>query len=41
MTTHEKLEERVRALESRLRAVEDVEAIKVLKARYAELVDAR
>ncbi|MEE9609276.1 MAG: nuclear transport factor 2 family protein [Myxococcota bacterium] len=41
MATHEQLEERVRVLESRLRAVEDIEAIKVLKARYGELVDAR
>ena len=30
-----------RTLEARLRALEDVEAIRRLKARYAELVDAR
>ena len=33
--------ERVQALEARLRAVEDVQAIQALKARYAELVDRR
>jgi hypothetical protein len=31
----------LRALEARVRALEDVEAIRKLKARYAELVDAR
>jgi hypothetical protein len=35
------LERRVEVLERRLRAVEDAEAIRELKARYAELVDAR
>ena len=35
------LEERVAALEARLRGVEDVQAIERLKARYAQLVDAR
>lgn len=35
------LEARLTALESRLRAVEDVQAIERLKARYAALVDAR
>jgi hypothetical protein len=37
----EQLERRVQALEQRLRAVEDVAAIQSLKARYAQLVDAR
>ena len=37
----EQLERRVLALEERLRAVEDVDAIQSLKARYAQLVDAR
>ena len=31
----------IRALEARVRALEDAEAIRGLKARYAELVDAR
>jgi hypothetical protein len=35
------LEARLRALEERLAVVEDVEAIRRLKARYGELVDAR
>jgi hypothetical protein len=35
------LERRVEALEARLRVVEDVDAIQRLKARYAQLVDAR
>lgn len=35
------LEERVRALEARLAQLEDVEAIRRLKARYGELVDRR
>ena len=35
------LERRIEALEARLRAAEDVQAIERLKARYAELVDAR
>ena len=35
------LERRLETLERRLRAVEDAEAIRTLKARYAELVDAR
>jgi len=37
----QELATRVEALERRLRAVEDVDAIRCLKARYAELVDAR
>jgi hypothetical protein len=37
----QELATRVEALERRLRAVEDVDAIQCLKARYAELVDAR
>ncbi len=41
MATKGELEERVRSLETRLRALEDVEAIKRLKARYGELADAR
>ena len=35
------LERRVAALEQRLRALEDLEAIRRLKVRYAKLVDAR
>ncbi len=35
------LENRVRALEGRLRALEDVEEIRRLKARYGELADRR
>ena len=35
------LEARVAQLEARLAAVEDIEAIKLLKARYGALVDAR
>jgi hypothetical protein len=35
------LERRLEALETRLRAVEDVDEIQRLKARYAQLVDAR
>lgn len=35
------MEERIQALEARLRALEDVEAIRRLKARYGELVDSR
>jgi hypothetical protein len=35
------LEARVRALEGRVRAAEDAQAIQHLKARYAELVDRR
>ncbi len=41
MAESKSLEEKVRALESRLRLLEDVEAIRRLKARYGELVDAR
>ena len=41
MATVEELAGRVDALEARLRAAEDVQAIHRLKARYAELVDAR
>ena len=41
MASIEALEQRVEALEARLRAAEDVLAIQRLKARYAELVDAR
>jgi hypothetical protein len=37
----ESLETRIEALEERLRAAEDVQAIHRLKARYAQLVDAR
>jgi len=39
--TVEELARRVRALEARLRAVEDVQAIHRLKARYGQLADAR
>ncbi len=39
--TTKELEERVLQLEGRLRVLEDIEAIRRLKARYAELVDAR
>ena len=35
------LEARLRALEARLGVLEDVEAIRLLKARYGELVDGR
>jgi len=35
------LEQRIAALEARLRAAEDVQAIQRLKTRYAQLVDAR
>ena len=41
MATVEELSRRVDALETRLRAAEDVQAIHRLKARYAQLVDAR
>ena len=41
MSSVEALEEQVRALQARLTAVEDVESIRRLKARYAELVDRR
>jgi hypothetical protein len=41
MASIEELAQRVEALEARLRATEDVQAIQRLKARYAELVDAR
>ena len=41
MAGNDSLEEKVRTLESRLRLLEDVEAIRQLKARYGELVDAR
>ena len=41
MTRETELERRVEALEARLRALEDAEAIRELKARYGELVDAR
>jgi SnoaL-like domain len=41
MATVEELALRVDALETRLRAAEDVQAIHRLKARYAQLVDAR
>ncbi len=41
MASIEELEATVRALESRLRAVEDVEAIQRLKARYGALTDER
>ena len=41
MTSPDSLEARVEALERRLRAVEDVQAIQRLKARYAQLTDAR
>jgi len=35
------MEHRIRALEARLEALEGVEAIRALKARYGELVDSR
>ncbi len=41
MATLEELEARVRDLESRLRAAEDVQAIQRLKARYGALADER
>jgi len=41
MPTVEELSRRIDALETRLRAAEDVQAIHRLKARYAQLVDAR
>jgi hypothetical protein len=41
MRAGEELEARLRAFEARLAALEDVEAIRRLKARYGELVDAR
>lgn len=37
----QKLEERMTKLEARLASLEDVEAIKLLKARYGALVDSR
>ena len=41
MATVEELSRRIETLEARLRAAEDVQAIHRLKARYAQLVDAR
>ena len=41
MATIEELQAKVATLERRLRVVEDVEAIRNLKGRYGELVDAR
>ena len=41
MSGNEELARRVEALEARVRAAEDVQAIQRLKARYAQLVDAR
>jgi hypothetical protein len=41
MASVEELQQTVRSLEARLQAVEDVQAIQRLKARYAELVDRR
>ena len=41
MPTPDELQQRIAALEGRLAAVEGVQAIERLKARYAELVDAR
>ncbi|TMA35675.1 MAG: hypothetical protein E6J87_03085, partial [Deltaproteobacteria bacterium] len=41
MPTVEELSRKIDALEARLRAAEDVQAIHRLKARYAQLVDAR
>lgn len=41
MPASDALESRIADLEARLRAVEDVEAIRALKARYGELVDSR
>jgi SnoaL-like protein len=41
MPTVEDLAQRIDTLEARLRAAEDVQAIHRLKARYAQLVDAR
>ena len=41
MSSVEELEEKLQKLESRIRAVEDVEAIRRLKARYGQLADLR
>lgn len=41
MTTIAELERRIDALEARVRAAEDVQAIQRLKARYGELADSR
>ena len=41
MSSDAELHERVRALEERLRVVEDVQALHQLKARYGALADAR
>lgn len=41
MATVEELEAKVRRLEQRIRVLEDMEAIRDLKARYARLADAR
>jgi hypothetical protein len=41
MPTSEELQQRIAVLERRLAAVEDVQGIERLKARYGELVDAR
>ncbi len=41
MSTNRELEATVRALERRVRVLEDVEAIRRLKARYGELADDR
>jgi hypothetical protein len=41
MGSAQELEQRLHELESRLRVVEDVEAIRRLKARYGQLADAR
>jgi hypothetical protein len=41
MTTQAELAARIERLETRLRVLEDAEAIRELKARYGELVDAR
>ena len=41
MSSVEELEQRLETLESRLRVVEDIEAIRLLKARYGQLADRR
>lgn len=41
MTTLEDLERKVAALEDRIAAGEDIDAIQLLKARYGEITDAR
>lgn len=41
MATETELAQRIQSLEARVRALEDAEVIRDLKARYGELVDAR